>query len=143
MRKNSYRYRPFNPGMLLYHVTRVEHVESIKREGLRADAEGNIFAFTDLIVAETIAANQVCANPYALFWIHPKGVVGEMCADDVAEFAARFHCIIRQDRIDPEFVHHIGTMLVNQGAPTPWDRLIWAMKGISCPEVSGGNPHAL
>lgn len=125
------RYRTFKPPMLLFHLTRPENLESIERDGLRADSEGNIFAFTDLIVADSIAAEQVFADPYVLLWIHPHGIDGRLYADDVAEGSHRFQCIIRQERIEPRYVHYLATMRVQTDALTPWQRLVDASRGFS------------
>lgn len=127
----TYRYRTFKPPMLLFHLTRPENLESIERDGLRADSEGNIFAFSDLIVADNIAAEQVFADPYVLLWIHPYGINGKLYADDVAEGSHRFQCIIRQERIEPRYVHYLATMRVQTDALTPWQRLLDASRGFS------------
>jgi len=131
MKAPTKRYRLFEPATLFYHVTRPEHLASIERDGLRADADGNIFAFTDLIVADTIAAEQVFADPYALLWIAGSGIKGRLYADDVAESCRQFQCIIRQDRIDPRYVHYLATMTVQRDALTPWQRLRDANRGIT------------
>lgn len=128
--KATHRYRTFKPPMLLFHLTRPENLELIERDGLRADSEGNIFAFTDLIVADSIAAEQVCADPYVLLWIHPHGINGKLYADDVAEWSQRFQCIIRQERIEPQYVHYLATMRVQTDTLTPWQRLVDASRGV-------------
>lgn len=129
--KATHRYRTFKPPMLRFHLTRPENLEPIERDGLRADSEGNIFAFSDLIVADSIAAEQVFADPYVLLWIHPHGINGKLYADDVAEGSHRFQCIIRQERIEPQYVHYLATMRVQTDALTPWQRLLDASRGFS------------
>ncbi len=116
--------------MLFYHITRPENVEAIECEGLRADPEGNIFAFSDLIVADAIARNQIFADPYVVFWIRSDGIIGEVCADDVAESCRRFQCIIRQEHIEPEHLCYLATMKVETETLTPWQRLWDAACGI-------------
>lgn len=129
--KTTHRYRTFKPPTLLFHLTRPENLETIERDGLWPDSEGNIFAFTDLIVADSIAAEQVFADPYVLLWIHPHGINGKLYADDVAELSHRFQCIIRQERIEPQYVHYLATMRVQTDTLTPWQRLVDASRGYS------------
>ena len=122
--------REFKSCTLLYHLTPPKYVEQIEREGICAD-EGNIFAFTDLIAASSIAMNQVGADPYAVFWIEAKGITGKLYADDVAESTRRLQCIIRQERIEPQFVHYLGTMALDRNTLAPWQRLLDASRGFS------------
>jgi hypothetical protein len=63
---------------VLFHLSRVVNLESILCDGLRANEGGDIFAFTDMVVANTIALNQVFAERYAVFAIDPKGVTGKV-----------------------------------------------------------------
>jgi len=127
--------RPFSPTTFLYHVTHPDNVESIEREGLQAGGDGRIYAFTDLLVADNIACGQVFANPYSLFRICPGGITGDLLADDVAEFSAPFHCVIRQDRIAPEHLRYLGTMHVQEGILTPWQWMIHGMRGLSRSQI--------
>jgi hypothetical protein len=132
MSQGTYRYRRFQLSTNLYHITRPEHVEAIEREGLRADDEGNIFAFTDLMVADTIARAQVFADPYALLWVQADGIIkGKVFADEVSEFSAPFQCIIRQPIIPARFVHYLGTMALQPDPLTPWQRLVHARLGMT------------
>lgn len=125
-----YQRKPFEPIVLFYHLTRPENLEQIEREGLRANAEGDIFAFTDWIAADTIAANQTGANPYALFRIHPSGITGDLFTDEVAELSAPLQCIIRQDRIESQFLDYLGIWPVREDL-TPWQHLVYAQMGMS------------
>jgi len=129
--KTTHRYRTFKPPMLLFHLTWPDNLERIESEGLRADSDGNIFAFTDLIVADSIAAYQVFTETYALLWLHPRGITSKLYADDVGELTRRFQCIIRQERIEPRYVHYLGTMRVQTDRISPWQRLLDASRGLT------------
>lgn len=106
----------------LYHLTPAENLEAIQRTGIVADTEGNIFAFTDMLVANEIAKNQVFTCRYAVLEIDRKGVVGRLRPDQVAEFSSGYHRIIRQAKIFPEFCQHVGTFDTNYD-PTEYDYL--------------------
>ena len=108
----------------LYHLTPVENLAAILRAGLMADEEGAIYAFTNLLVANTIACNQVFASRYAIFEIEKRGVTGEVLPDDVAEFSRSYQRRIMQERIDPTRLRHMFTRDAIRDRPTPWDFLI-------------------
>jgi hypothetical protein len=55
----------------------------------------------------------------------------KLYADDVGEWTRRFQCIIRQERVEPQYVHYLGTMRVQTDALTPWQRLLDASRGLS------------
>ena len=131
MRKN----KPFKPVTMFYHVTPPENVAAIEREGLRANEEGTIYAFTDLIVADCIAEGQVFSDPYALFAILGSGVNAPLLADEVAEMSSPLHCVIRQDRIEPRHLCYLGTWPVYREGLTPWQRMRFALMGLSHVEV--------
>lgn len=108
--------------MPLYHLTPVQHVASIETEGLRASSDGAIYAFTDTIVADTIACNQVFARRYGVFRIIRRGIRGVVEPDDVAEFAAPYQRRILQPRIAPRYLRYVGTFDTDTTArPTAWD----------------------
>ena len=134
--------KSFKPVTLVYHVTRLENVEAIEREGLQADADGNIYAFTDLLVADCIASTQVFANPYALFCIRPSGIEGPLFADNVAELSSPLHCVIQQDCIAPEYLWYLGTMSVQQDNLTPWQWMSKARMGLSRSQIEAAYCNA-
>lgn len=133
---------PFEPVTLFYHVTHLKNVEIIEREGLRADVDGNIYAFTDMLVADNIARSQVFANPYALFQICPSGIVGNMFVDDVAEFSSPLHCIIQQDRIEPRYLRYLGTMAVQDNTLTPWQWMVCATRKLTRHQIEAAYGNA-
>jgi len=104
-----------------FHLTPKRNMKLIEREGIKADEEGNIFVFTDMIVAEEIAINQVGASVYAIFEIDRKGITGKIERDNVAESAASFQRIIKQDCIEPKFIHFVTTKRTLHSKPTVWD----------------------
>jgi hypothetical protein len=115
--------------MTLYHLTPSENASEILKEGIKADEEGNIFAFTEMIVANEIAKNQVFTERYCVFRISRRGIKGEILKDNVAEFSACFQRIIKQDHIEPKFLRKMceeDTVLLK---PTAWDYMIGARLG--------------
>lgn len=90
--------------MKLYHVTRPESVAAILKLGLRANAEGHIFALTDLAFVINIAQLQIFIPAFAVLKIAPKGITGKVGPDDVGELTAPWHRIIHQDVIKPKFL---------------------------------------
>jgi len=120
----------------VFHLTPAVNVSRIQRDGIRANGDGEIFAFTDPIVANTIAREQVGAKRYAVFAIHPAGLRGKLYADRVGELSARFQVVIRQDRIEPEHVHHVGTY-ATQPFPDAWDHAKYRAMGYTREQVDG------
>jgi len=72
------------PGVQFYHVTRPENIEAIEAKGLLGNSNNQIFAFTDLLVADCIAESQVFVDPYVEFHIQLAGITGDLWPDDVA-----------------------------------------------------------
>ncbi len=105
----------------LYHLTSIENLAAILRTGLKANEEGAIYAFTDLIVANTIACNQVFAAKYAIFKIAKRGVTGQVLPDDVAEFSSPYQRTILQEQIEPKHLRHLCTCDAIHDRPTEWD----------------------
>ena len=95
-----------------YHVTAIENIDIIQKNGLKANEEGHIFVFTKEKVAESIAVNQCFLNKVALFMIDSRGITGKVIRDRVAEFVASYHRIIIQDKIPKKYVifHHSWTI---------------------------------
>ena len=115
---------------ICYHLTPAENLEGIEREGIVANDEGQIFAFTDMLVANTIACNQVGIKNYAVFAILPAGITGIVSPDDVAELSAPWQKIVMQDRIDPEHLLYLGKHKVETISSTPWTYAQWALSGL-------------
>jgi len=79
-------------------------VASIKNRGLMSNEDSEIFSFTNMNVANTIARDQVFLFEYAVFKIDPLGITGEIAMDDVAEFSAAYQRIIKQSHIEPNYL---------------------------------------
>lgn len=105
----------------LYHITPSQHLGAILREGLRCDGEGCIYVMTDPIVANSIAGNQIMTDRYAIIAVAPAGITGEISRDDVAEFTAPYHRVVRQRLVSPEYLEHIVTLDTIHDRPTEWD----------------------
>jgi len=98
--------------MILFHITHPEHVETIRAEGIKPNDDSEIFAVHNLIVANSVAVNQIFAqNGYAVFAIHPRYVeTATVVVDAVAEFTASYHAVIvTDDPIPPESILYLGT----------------------------------
>ncbi|MCE7974402.1 MAG: hypothetical protein DYG92_08810 [Leptolyngbya sp. PLA1] len=119
----------------LFHVTDPANVESILRDGLRADEDGCIFALTDERLANSIARDQVFLTTYALFRIDRKGITGRVEADEVAELAARWHRVILQPVIAPQFLRLVNPSIATQRGPTDGDYMRNALAGMSRDQV--------
>jgi hypothetical protein len=109
-----------------FHLTPSNNTHKIKKEGIKADEEGNIFVFTDMLVANEIAKNQVFTEQYAVFKIERKGITGKIEKDNVAEFAAFYQRIIKQKTIKPKFVKFMSVEDTVFDKPTTWDYLVYA-----------------
>jgi len=106
--------------MKLFHLTPIANKASIQAEGIRGSEQGKIFVFTDMIVANTIARDQVFTPQFSVFRINPKGVRGKIIPDRVAEIAARWHRVIRQAKILPHYLTLVSDFVTQRG-PTEWD----------------------
>ena len=94
--------------MVVYHLSHIENKESIQQNGIHANDEGQIFVFTDLIVAATIARNQVFCSRYVVFEIDIEGVQGEVWTDNVAELCYEYQLRISQKLIAPKSLRMVG-----------------------------------
>jgi hypothetical protein len=108
-----------------YHVTDVNNVDQIKRDGLKANEEGLIFVFTDMIVSGSIAKNQFgLVDRYAVFKIYSNGITGRVIKDRVAEFSAPHQRVIIQERIQKKYIDFLGVFRVDSYEPAEWDLLL-------------------
>jgi hypothetical protein len=108
-----------------YHVTDVNSVDQIKRDGLKANEEGLIFVFTDMIVSGSIAKNQFgLVDRYAVFKIYSNGITGRVIKDRVAEFSALYQRVIIQEKIQKSYIDFLGVFRVDSYEPTEWDLLL-------------------
>lgn len=116
-----------------YHVTDVNNVDQIKRDGLKANEEGLIFVFTDMIVSDLIAKEQYrLMDRYAVFKIYSEGITGRVIKDRVAEFSAPYQRVIIQEKISKRYIEFLGTFKINPYEPTEWDLLLLKrLKGLT------------
>lgn len=116
-----------------YHVTDVNNVDQIKRDGLKANEEGLIFVFTDMIVSGLIAKEQYrLMDRYAVFKIYSEGITGRVIKDRVAEFSAPYQRVIIQEKISKRYIEFLGTFKINPYEPTEWDLLLLKrLKGLT------------
>lgn len=87
-----------------YHLTETENVESVLKEGLLANEEGEIFLFDRLDASMHIAANVFSNDKMAIMEINAQGIQSEITKDNVAEFFAEHLFIVKQDKIEPKYV---------------------------------------
>ena len=108
-----------------YHVTDVNNVDQIKRDGLKANEEGLIFVFTDMVVSSSIAKEQYgLVDRYAVFKIYSNGITGRIIKDRVAEFSAPYQRVIIQEKILKRYIDFLGTFRVDSYESTEWDFLL-------------------
>jgi hypothetical protein len=116
-----------------YHVTDVNNIEQIKKDGLKANEEGLIFVFTDMVVSGLIAKEQYgLVDRYAVFKIFSRGITGRVIKDRVAEFSAPYQRVIIQEKIDKRYIDFLGTFKVDPYEPNEWDILLLKrLKGLT------------
>lgn len=107
-----------------FHLTPPENVKPILETGLRGNEDGEIYVFTDMLVANVIAKEQVFTRRYAVFAIDPAGITGKVMPETAAEFSAGHQRIIVQDRIAPEYLKLTGEWDTIIDKPTEWDYLV-------------------
>src|SRR5581483_3633138 len=88
--------------MNLFHVTTCEAVDSILVHGLRANKDGEIYAFVDEECDDDIAKWTLNLSVYAFFEIHQSGITGEILVDEHADVPWKQQRLIRQELIRPE-----------------------------------------
>ena len=116
-----------------YHVTDVKNIDLIKRDGLKANEEGLIFVFTDMIVSSVIAKDQYrLVDRYAAFKINSKGITGRVIKDRVAQFSAPYQLVIIQEKISKRYIDFLGTFKIDPYESTEWDLLLLKrLKGLA------------
>lgn len=120
-----------------YHVTDVKNIDQIKSDGLKANEEGLIFVFTDMIVSRLIAREQYgLLDRYAVFKIFSKGITGRVIKDRVAEFSAPYQRVIIQEKISKRYIDFLGTYKIDPYDPTEWELLLRKrLKGLTSKEA--------
>ena len=109
-----------------YHLTDCENAAKIMQEGIKANKNDEIFVFTDMLVANSIAKTQVFTQRYSVFKIDRKGISGKILKDNVEELTAGYHRIIKQKLIKPKFLKFICEKKTIVFEPTKWDYLYHA-----------------
>jgi hypothetical protein len=96
-----------------YHITSPENVESILKNGLKANEQGDIFIFQYAkftkngivnYVDDYIANNQKFYEKYARIEIDPEGISVPLINDNVGESTSKFQWIVKQERINPDYL---------------------------------------
>lgn len=99
--------------MKYYHITSVENINSILKDGLIANDNGEIFIFQFArikqngvvnFVDDCIAYNQLFFDRFARIEIDPIGISGELVPDNVAESTSQVQWIVNQDKIHPKYL---------------------------------------
>jgi hypothetical protein len=126
----------------VFHITHPDNVSHIRKEGLKANEDGCIYAFTDMIVADSIAKHQVLLRHYAVLSISPRGISGTVSADPVAKLTRAYHRVICQKVIEPPHIKEIGAFDICIETPTAWEVLValrvgspWMPPGVSPTDV--------
>jgi hypothetical protein len=111
----------------------VNNIEQIKKDGLKANEEGLIFVFTDMVVSGLIAKEQYgLVDRYAVFKIFSRGITGRVIKDRVAEFSAPYQRVIIQEKIEKRYIDFLGTFKVDPYEPNEWDILLLKrLKGLT------------
>jgi hypothetical protein len=108
-----------------YHGTDVNNIEQIKKDGLKANEEGLIFVFTDMVVSGLIAKEQYgLVDRYAVFKIFSRGITGRVIKDRVAEFSAPYQRVVIQAKIQKSYIDFLGVFRVDSYEPAEWDLLL-------------------
>jgi hypothetical protein len=110
--------------MKYYHITSTdkEKTESILKNGLRCNSEGEIFVFENKsiglnnitnTIADCIANNQIFLNEYVMFEIDDKGFNAELINDNVGEMSSNQQWFIKQSFVDKKYLQIYGVFKTN------------------------------
>lgn len=106
-----------NNNLKYYHITEIELIDSILKEGLKANEDGEIFLFENKsirvnnvvnTVADCIAMNQIFLDEYVMFEIDSKGISLELINDNVGELSHKQQWIAIQPLIEPNYISVFG-----------------------------------
>lgn len=118
--------QPLHSNDQFFHLTAPSNIDSIMRFGLwgarspryrETFDSPSIFATTsaETEITDSVAFNQIWLfgelDEYAVIEIAAEGITGDVWADDVAECAAPWQCIIEQEVISPQ---HLRLLLVRR-----------------------------
>jgi hypothetical protein len=119
-----------------FHLTNYENTEKIMQEGIKANKDGLIFVFTDMLVANTIARDQVFTDRYSAFEINRNGIYGKILDDDKAgEMSQGYHRIIKQKLISPKVLKLVYKKDTIHFEPDEWDYYRAQFKGMTPNDV--------
>ena len=110
--------------MKYYHITNTdaETIQSILKNGLRCNSEGEIFVFENKsigynnvinTVADSIANNQIFLNEYVMFEVDDKGFNSDLINDNVGEMSSNQQWYIKQPFIDKKHLQVHGVFKTN------------------------------
>jgi hypothetical protein len=108
--------------MKYYHITKLNNLQSILKNGLRCNSEGEIFVFENKsiglnnitnTIADCIANNQIFLNEYVMFEINGKGFNSELINDNVGEISSNQQWLIKQTLIDKKHIQIYGIFKTN------------------------------
>lgn len=105
--------------MKYYHITKndLATIQSILKNGLRCNSEGEIFVFENKrivlngitnTVADIIAQNQVFLNEYVMFEIDKKGIISKIKNDNVGEISSGQQWYFKQPFINKKYIQIYG-----------------------------------
>jgi hypothetical protein len=119
-----------------FYLSHPDDRPTILQSGISAGDDGYIDIFTDNLVANTIARDQLFLDRYTLFWITPAGITAEARRNDVGILTAKYQFRIQQSRVDERFVRVMGEYEVIRNRPTTWDYLFWSRRGFLQADVN-------
>jgi hypothetical protein len=108
--------------MKYYHITALNNVQSILKNGLRCNSDGQIFVFENKsirindvnnTVADIIANNQIFLDKYVMFEIDDKGFNTDLINDNVGELSSKRQWFVEQSVIDKKYLNVFGIFKTN------------------------------
>jgi len=111
--EDGYQYKIINlanseASDMFYCIGKSGSLEEILKNGIKADANGNIFLFTRKEVADNLVLNQYHhGGKYALIEVSPRGITGVIKPYITGQLEAFFERIVKQDRIEPQYVKKV------------------------------------
>ncbi|HET6246672.1 MAG TPA: hypothetical protein VFE47_03155 [Tepidisphaeraceae bacterium] len=119
-----------------FHLSHPDERDAIISNGIEADAEGYIDVFTDNMVANTIARDQLFLDRYDVFWITPTGITAELEPNLECGITSPYQFRIRQSRVAEQFLRLMGEHEVVFDRPTAWDYFYWKRVGFLNEDVN-------
>jgi hypothetical protein len=94
-----------------YHISPIKNKESILKDGLKSNEEGEIFLLDDIETVPSIAINQLGISEYSIFSVSPDGFTIKLINDNVAENSASGQFIVKQKLIKPQYITHFKDVI--------------------------------